>query len=146
MVVDKVPSLVSVDEELLYPLPDGVNEQEAVAVVHSALTACLGLIREAGLKAGETLFINGGSGNVGSAVLQVARHLGARVIATAGSTEKLRRGLELGADRAVNYKTEDVAATIRDFAPQAWMFTGTPRASPISSGLCRCSSIGAGSS
>jgi NADPH:quinone reductase-like Zn-dependent oxidoreductase len=47
-------------------------ERAAVAVVHSALTACLGLMREKGLKAGKTLFINGGSGNVGSAVLQVA--------------------------------------------------------------------------
>ena len=109
---------VAVDEGLLYPLPDGVNEHEAVAVVHSALTACIGLVREAAIQAGETLFINGGSGNVGSAALQVAHHFGARVIVTAGSTEKIRRCLELGADRAVNYKTEDVAAAIRDFASQ----------------------------
>jgi NADPH2:quinone reductase len=107
-----------VDEGLLYPLPDGVDEHEAVAVVHSALTACIGLVREAAIQAGETLLINGGSGNVGSAALQVAHHFGARVIVTAGSTEKIRRCLELGADRAVNYKTEDVAAAIRDFAPQ----------------------------
>jgi len=109
---------VAVDEGLLYPLPDGVNEHEAVAVVHSALTACIGLVREAAIQAGETLLINGGSGNVGSAALQVAHHFGARVIVTAGSTEKIRRCLELGADRAVNYKTEDVAAAIRDFASQ----------------------------
>ena len=109
---------VAVDEGLLYPLPDGVNEHEAVAVVHSALTACIGLVREAAIQAGETLLINGGSGNVGSAALQVAHYFGARVMVTAGSTEKIRRCLELGADRAVNYKTEDVAAAIRDFAPQ----------------------------
>lgn len=109
---------VAVDEGLLYPLPDGVNEHEAVAVVHSALTACIGLVREAAIQAGETLLINGGSGNVGSAALQVAHYFGARVIVTAGSTEKIRRCLELGADRAVNYKTGDVAAAIRDFAPQ----------------------------
>ena len=109
---------VAVDEGLLYPLPDGVNEHEAVAVVHSALTACIGLVREAAIQAGETLLINGGSGNVGSAAVQVARYFGARVIVTAGSTEKIGRCLELGADRAVNYKTEDVAAAIRDFAPQ----------------------------
>ena len=109
---------VAVDEGLLYPLPDGVNEHEAVAVVHSALTSCIGLVREAAIQAGETLLINGGSGNVGSAALQVAHYFGARVIVTAGSTEKIRRCLELGADRAVNYKTEDVAAAIRDFAPQ----------------------------
>ena len=109
---------VAVDEGLLYPLPDGVNEHDAVAVVHSALTACIGLVREAAIQAGQTLLINGGSGNVGSAALQVAHHFGARVIVTAGSTEKTRRCLELGADRAVNYKTEDVAAAIRDFAPK----------------------------
>jgi NADPH:quinone reductase len=129
---------VNVDEDLLYSLPDGVNEQEAVAVVHSALTACLGLMREAGLKPGETLFINGGSGSVGSSVLQVARHLGARVIVTAGSPEKLRRCIGLGADRAINYKTEDVVAAIRDFAPQGvdvyWDTTREPdfeRAVPL---------------
>jgi len=81
--------LVAVGEDLLYPLPEGVNEQEAVAVLHSAFTACVGLMRKAGIRAGETLFINGGSGNVGSAVLQLARHIGARVVVTAGSAEKV---------------------------------------------------------
>jgi NADPH:quinone reductase len=106
---------LAVDEDLLYPLPDGVNEREAVAVVHSALTACIGL-RKAALRPGETVFINGGSGNVGSAVLQLAHHIGARVIVTAGSAEKVERCLELGADRAINYRTQDIAAAIREFA------------------------------
>jgi len=121
---------VAVDEELLYPLPDGVDERETVAVVHSALTACIGLQREARIKPGEKLFINGGAGNVGAAAIQIARHLGARVIATASSAEKLRYCLELGAERAVNYKTEDVGDAIRSFAPEGidvhWDTSGHP--------------------
>jgi NADPH:quinone reductase len=121
---------VAVDEGLLYPLPDGVNAHDAVAVMHSALTACIGLMREAAIQPGETLFINGGSGNVGSAALQVARHFGARVIVTAGSAEKIKRCLELGADCAVDYKTDDVVAAIRNFAPQGvdvyWDTTRAP--------------------
>lgn len=129
---------VAIDEELLYPLPDGVDEREAVAVVHSALTACIGLQCEARIKPGEKLFINGGAGNVGAAAIQIACHLGARVIATASTAEKLRYCLELGAERAVNYKTEDVSDAIRSFAPQGldvhWDTSGHPdfeRAVPL---------------
>jgi NADPH:quinone reductase len=75
---------LAVDEEFLYPLPDGVDDKEAAAVIHSATTASIGLLREAQLRGGESVFINGGAGNVGSAVLQLAANLGARVIVTAG--------------------------------------------------------------
>jgi NADPH2:quinone reductase len=129
---------LSVDEDLVYPLPDGVNEREAVAIVHSALTAYIGLMRTPTIKPGDTLFINGGSGNVGSAVLQVAHQMGARVIVTAGTGEKIKRCLDLGADRAINYKTEDVATAIRDFAREGvdvfWDTTSEPnfeRAVPL---------------
>ena len=129
---------VAVDEAWLYSLPTGVGEREAVAVAHSALTACLGLVREAELRAGETVFVNGGSGNVGSAVLQLARNMGARVIVTAGGERKLRRCLELGAERAIDYQTEDVTAAVRDFAPRGvdvhWDTTRRPdfeRAVPL---------------
>src|SRR5262245_37010450 len=87
--------LVAVREDLLYPLPPGVEDREAVAFVHSGLTACLGL-QDAGLRPGETLFINGGAGNVGSAVLQLARARGARTIVTAGTAEGLAWGRDLG--------------------------------------------------
>jgi NADPH2:quinone reductase len=107
----------AIDEDLLYPLPENADELETVAVVHSALTACLGLLDHARLRRGESLFINGGSGNVGSATLQLAHYLGARVIVTAGSEEKLARCLRLGADRAVDYRTADIAAEVRAFAP-----------------------------
>ena len=68
-------------------------------------------------KPGETLFVNGGTGGVGSMVVQMAKAIGARVITTAGSDEKVKPCRELGADVAINYKTEDVPARVKEFAP-----------------------------
>lgn len=107
----------AVNERWLYPIPDGVNDEKIVAVSLVGITAHLGLLRSAKLRGGETLFVNGGSGGVGSCVVQIAKILGARVITTAGSDEKVKSCLELGADAAVNYKTQDVAAAIKNFAP-----------------------------
>jgi NADPH2:quinone reductase len=107
---------VSVDERLLYPLPPGVDLHETVAVLHSALTAVIGLFAKARVQEGETIFVNGGSGNVGTAVLQLAKASGARVIVTAGNEEKIRWCQELGADLVINYKTQDVEQAIRGFA------------------------------
>lgn len=108
---------VAVPEERLFHLPGGVEPHRAVAVVHSALTAVIGLFAKARLRAGDTLFINGGSGNVGTAVLPIARAVGARVGVTAGKEEKARRCRALGADAVVDYHREDVARAIRRFAP-----------------------------
>jgi NADPH2:quinone reductase len=105
------------DEALLYPTPANISDQEAAACALVGLTAHLGLVREAGLTAGQTLFVNGGSGGVGSMVVQMAKILGARVIATAGSAEKVAALQKLGADVAVNYKTDDIAAAVKAFAP-----------------------------
>jgi len=110
--------LAAVDEQWLNPIPDGVSQEDAVAVSLVGITAHLGLMRDARLKAGETIFVNGGSGGVGSAVVQMAKALGARVITTAGTDEKARICLQLGADLALNYKTQDVDAAIKKFAPQ----------------------------
>jgi NADPH2:quinone reductase len=107
----------AVEERWLYPIPDGLSDEEIVAVSLVGITAHLGLLRNAKLRAGETLFVNGGSGGVGSCVVQIAKILGARVITTAGSDEKVKGCLELGADAAVNYKTQDVSAAVREFAP-----------------------------
>lgn len=105
-------------EEWLYPIPDGVSSEQAAALALVGITAHLGLVRDAKLRPGETLFVNGGSGGVGSTVVQMAKAIGARVITTAGSEEKLALCRELGADVAINYKTEDVDAMIKAFAPQ----------------------------
>jgi NADPH2:quinone reductase len=77
----------------------------------------LGLFREARLQAGETIFVNGGSGGVGSMVVQMAKAAGAKVIATAGSAEKCAALRQLGADATINYKAEDIAAAVQAFAP-----------------------------
>jgi NADPH2:quinone reductase len=107
-----------VDEQWLYPTPDGVNDETAAALSLVGITAHLGLVRDAKLKAGETIFVNGGSGGVGSTVVQMAKAIGARVITTAGSQAKLDLARELGADLAINYKTEDVDAQVKHFRPE----------------------------
>lgn len=107
----------AIDEAWLYPTPDGVSDQQAAAGALVGITAHLGLVRCAKLAAGETLFVNGGSGGVGSTVVQMAKAIGARVITTAGSDEKAAICRTLGADLAINYRTGDVDAEIRHFAP-----------------------------
>lgn len=107
----------AVDECWLYPTPDGVDDVQAAASSLVGVTAHLGLFREAKLEAGESVFVHGGSGGVGSMVVQMAKAAGARVITTGGSEEKLEMCRELGADVAVNYKTEDVDAAVSEFAP-----------------------------
>ncbi len=105
------------DEQLLYPTPATVKDEEAAACALVGITAHLGLFREAKLEAGETIFVNGGTGGVGSMVVQMAKIAGARVMATAGSDEKVKALRALGADAALNYKTDDVASAVKAFAP-----------------------------
>jgi NADPH2:quinone reductase len=82
------------------------------------------------VKAGEILFVNGGTGGVGSCVVQMAKMLGARVVTTSGSDEKVARARALGADCAINYKTQDVAEAVKKFAPNGvhvwWETTREP--------------------
>jgi len=107
-----------VDACWLYPTPDGVDDKAAAAGSLVGITAHLGLVRDVQLQSGETLFVNGGTGGVGQAVVQMAKALGARVITTAGSDEKVATCRELGADLAINYKTENVAERVCEFAPE----------------------------
>jgi NADPH2:quinone reductase len=121
---------LAIDESLLYPLPKGVDPIAAVAVLHSGLTAVTGLLTKARPQAGESVFIAGGDGNVGTAVLQLAKSAGARVAVTAGSKPKAEWCQELGADRVIDYHTEDVDQALREFAPQGidiyWDASGKP--------------------
>ena len=107
----------AVDECWLYPTPDSVGDEQAAAAALVGITAHLGLVRDVRLKRGETLFVHGGTGGVGSMVVQMAKALGARVITTAGSPEKAARCRELGADLAIQYKQEDEQARTREFSP-----------------------------
>ncbi len=105
----------SVAEEWLYPIPSGVSETDAAAVALVGITAHLGLFRCAQLRAGETVFVNGGTGGVGSMVVQTAKAVGAKVVTTVGSPEKAELCRDWGADLVLNYKTDDVAQGVRDF-------------------------------
>jgi NADPH2:quinone reductase len=106
-----------IDDNWLYPSPDGVKDEDLAATALVGITAHLGLVRDAKLQQGEILFVNGGSGGVGSMVVQMAKILGARVVTTAASDEKIARCRELGADCVINYKTQDVVAETKRFAP-----------------------------
>lgn len=108
---------VVVDECWLYSTPEEVRDEDAAAVSLVGITAHLGLFREAKLQAGETIFIRGGTGGVGSMVVQMARIAGARVITTAGSLEKAALAKEMGASHAILYKTENLEEELKKLAP-----------------------------
>ncbi len=108
---------VVADEDWLYPSPTGVSDEDLAATALVGITAHLGLVRDAKLERGETLFVNGGAGGVGSMVVQMAKILGARVITTAGNDEKVEQCRKLGADLAINYKSQNVDDEVKRFAP-----------------------------
>jgi NADPH:quinone reductase len=89
------------------PVPPGLSMTEAAAIPETFFTVWYNLFERGRLKAGETLLVHGGSSGIGTAAIQLAHAAGARVIATAGSAEKCEACRTLGADLAVNYKTED---------------------------------------
>jgi NADPH2:quinone reductase len=107
--------LCCVHEDFLYPTPAAVKDEEVVAVDLVGITAHLGLFMCAKLQAGETMFVHGGTGGVGSTVVQMAKAVGAKAVTTAGSDDKVDQAKALGADLAINYKTEDVAAKVKEF-------------------------------
>ena len=94
------------------PVPAGLSMVEAAAVPETFFTVWYNMFERGKLKAGETLLVHGGSSGIGTAAIQLAKLAGARVITTAGTAEKCAACQKLGADVAVNYKSEDfVAAT-----------------------------------
>jgi NADPH2:quinone reductase len=114
----------AVDERWLYPIPENISSQDAAAVALVGITAHLGLFREAKLKMGEAVFIAGGAGGVGSCAIQMAHAVGARVMTIAGSKEKVALCRQLGANAAVNYKTENLDAALDAFGPiDVWLET-----------------------
>lgn len=89
------------------PIPDAVTFVQAAALPTAFLTAWFGLRTDGNLKAGEWLLVQGGSSGVGTAAIQIAKHWGAKVIATTGSEEKARRLRQLGADVTVDVSHND---------------------------------------
>lgn len=107
---------IAVDERWLYDTPGCLTDAEAAAGALVGLTAYLGLFQHARLKAGEVVFVNGGAGGVGSAVVQLAKAAGAQVIASAGREETMAICSQLGADKVVNYRQSDMDDRIRAFS------------------------------
>jgi NADPH:quinone reductase-like Zn-dependent oxidoreductase len=106
--------LIALPADYVYPLPDGLSFEEAASFPLVFETAYRMLATRAGLEAGEWVFVWGIGGGVATAALQVGKALGARVIVTSSSDEKLARALELGADAGVNHANADVVAAVRE--------------------------------
>ena len=89
------------------PVPKGLSDVEAASLPETFFTVWSNVFDRGGLKAGETLLIQGGSSGIGVTAIQLAKALGATVIVTAGSDEKCAACIALGVDHAINYKTHD---------------------------------------
>ena len=105
---------VAVHETHALPLPSGFTFTEAAAIPENYFTVWHNVFQRGGLKSGETLLVHGGSSGIGTTAIQLAKAFGAKVIATAGSAEKCAACEKLGADRAVNYRTEDFVAAVKE--------------------------------
>ncbi len=92
------------------PVPDGLDLVHAAALPEAVFTVWNNLFKRGGLKSGETALIHGGASGIGATAIQMAKAAGAHVIVTAGTDDKCAACLALGADRAINYKTQDFVA------------------------------------
>src|SRR5256885_3308407 len=119
---DKVTALVAgggyaeyavVHETVSLPVIPQLSMVEAAAIPETFFTVWHNVFERGALKAGETMLLHGGSSGIGTTAITLAREHGARVIVTDGSEEKAHACRKLGADVAINYKTQDVVAEIR---------------------------------
>jgi len=96
------------------PIPRGLTLVEAAGLPETFFTVWVNVFERAGLKGSETLLIQGGSSGIGVTAIQMARAFGHRVFVTAGSAEKCTACEKLGASRAINYRTEDFVAVVKE--------------------------------
>ncbi|MEM9268995.1 MAG: NAD(P)H-quinone oxidoreductase [Pseudomonadota bacterium] len=101
------------------PIPQGYSWAQAAALCETFYTVWTNVFVRGALKAGETFLVHGGTSGIGTTAIQLAHARGARVITTAGSPEKCAACLELGAERAVNYREEDYVAAVKEFTGEA---------------------------
>jgi len=94
------------------PVPAGLSDVQAASLPETFFTVWSNVFDRGALRSGETLLVQGGTSGIGVTAIQLAKALGARVIATAGSDAKCQACLELGADHAINYKTQDFQAEV----------------------------------
>ncbi|MEY3380745.1 MAG: NAD(P)H-quinone oxidoreductase [Hylemonella sp.] len=95
------------------PYPKGLSDVEAASLPETFFTVWSNVFDRCHLRAGETLLIQGGSSGIGVTAIQLAKAMGARVIATAGSDDKCAACIQLGAEHAINYKTQDFKEEVK---------------------------------
>jgi len=95
------------------PVPKGLSDAEAAGLPETFFTVWTNVFDRAGLKAGETLLVHGGTSGIGVTAIQLGKAFGARVIVTAGSAEKCGACLAIGADAAINYKEQDFVEEVK---------------------------------
>lgn len=100
--------------EQCLPLPQGLSPLEAASLPETFFTVWSNVFQRAALADGESLLVQGGSSGIGVTAIQIAAALGHRVFATAGSADKCRACEDLGAERAIDYKTEDFVAVVKE--------------------------------
>ena len=95
------------------PVPKGLSLREAACLPETCFTVWSNVVMRGGLSAGERFLVHGGSSGIGTTAIQVARNLGARVFATAGTDAKCAACTDLGAERAINYRDEDFVEVLK---------------------------------
>ena len=95
------------------PIPAGLSDVEAAALPETFFTVWQNVFHIAKLKAGETLLVQGGSSGIGTTAITLAKAIGATVIVTAGSDDKVAACVKLGADHGINYRTQDFVAEVQ---------------------------------
>lgn len=105
---------VAVSAGQLLPVPEGVSLADAAALPEVTCTVHSNVFTIGGLRSGESLLVHGGASGIGTVAIQLARHFGAHVLCTAGSSDKLARCREFGAEVAINYREEDFAARVKE--------------------------------
>jgi NADPH:quinone reductase len=101
-------------EGSVLPVPKGLSMTEAAALPETVFTVWTNVFEAAALKPGETLLVHGGASGIGTTAIQMATAFGARVFATAGDAEKVALCEKLGAERGINYRTEDFEEIVRE--------------------------------
>ena len=102
-------------QQAAFRIPESMSDTDAAAFQINYQTAYFALVHRANLKPSEFLLVHGGAGGVGTAAIQTGKALGAKVIATAGSPEKLQICRQCGAEYLINYRTEDFVAKVKEF-------------------------------
>lgn len=105
---------MAVEDIYAFGIPDSMPDKDAAAMHVIYQTSYMALVHRANLQLGETLLVHGGSGGVGTSAIQIGKALGATVIATASSAEKLAICKQAGADHLINYRDQDFVAVVKE--------------------------------